>query len=234
MEKEVSRLYLQNTKNKKIKKFLNIIAIYNGGILYEYKITFEGFAGKGNWNFMPRAAFDSVKGFRKKNKSILLRENISVGYHSDGNVMYKSGTNFKPKKHLPIKDVDKPQIFLRVTGFSLSELVPKELKVKLNEVVLPLRNFSSHTKIACIIYMAKGARNINFDPRDKEHFKNSESINLYDEDNNISFSIHFFETNHVGSYVVMIQGKMTAIGRLLQHYRYYFFEAKDFLKRVKF
>lgn len=209
---------------------MNIVSLYKDGELVEYKFTFDGLVSRKDWKLMRGAAFDAVKGFRKTGGVHHLADDISIGYHADGNIMYKSGTNFKPKKHIPFSKLNKPELFLRIVGFTLSELKPKLPEPKSNEALLSLKNFSSHTRIACSIYIGKGQREINFQPTDKNHFKNSESVSLYDSENNISFYLHLYETMHTGSYVIMILDSYTIFRKMVRFIRYYCYEFFDYLR----
>lgn len=232
--REVSRLYLKDTNSDRVSKFINIVAINKNKQFHQYKITFEGLASVGNWTFIREAAVDSVKGFRKLGKSHPLRGTMSVGYHADGNIMYKAeNKNFRPKKHLPISQIKSPEIFLSVIGFSLAELSHLTTAgLKENESLLPIKVSQADEKLACNIYISKGRRHVNFTVEDPGYLKNSQSISLYDDVQDMSFHLHFYRTHHQKGIVVTIRPKLGPVGRIRQNILYHYYEWRDYLLSI--
>ncbi len=232
--REVSRLYLQDTNSDRVSKFINIVAIDKNKQFHQYKITFEGLAGVANWTFMHEAAIDTVKGFRKLGKTRPLRGTMSVGYHADGNIMYKAeNKNFRPKKHRPISQIKSPEMFLSVIGFSLAELSRLTTAgLKENESILPIKVSRADEKLTCNVYISKGQRHFNFTVKDTGYFKNSQSLSLYDDVQDISFHLHFYRTRHDKSIVVTIRPKLGLVGRIRQNILYYYYEWQDYFLSI--
>jgi len=121
---EVSRFYLKLDGVHSAKKFINVVAIRNKvNELFEFKVTFEGIKSNVEWNMLRNAILDSTYGLIRGQSSKKYFGELSVGYHSDGNVMYKIGSNFYPVKYSKISKIKKPKLFLRISGFCVSDLL---------------------------------------------------------------------------------------------------------------
>ncbi len=224
-KREISRIYLSSYRRKKTKKFLNIVALYKEGKLLEFKFTFEGLPKEGFWSLVKDTVVDSTAGVLKSGNTYKLEKGIEIGYHADGNIMYKSGTNFKPKKNLAFdKLTEKPNKFMTILGFTLSSLIPETNEKKENKAVLEL-DYSSHDKISCIFFISKGKNNYNFEPDKVKSFTKPSTINLHDDSSDTSFHLFFHSTDssHLG---VIIEQERTFFRRIYYYILSHFYSLK--------
>jgi len=222
---EVSRICLAN-KAGRPRKFVNIVAIYKEGKFFEFKITFEGIEKTVPWMFVEGGVTDVNRGLRSFQRKTDVTGAVSIGYHADGNVMYKSGGgNSKPIKHYPVASIPKVTHFLRLFGFSLSDLEPAGQSNKANTSVLVLENYSDKTRVACDIYISRGQGGVNFAPEDPKTFRNSKSISLYEEREDVGFHLHFYRTDATAFHVMVMKKGWRA--RLASLLRYTWLQWKD-------
>ena len=230
-EENVLRLYLQNSEGT-THKFLCIRSIYKRGKFFEYKFIFSGFPKNTMWNVSPNSVIDSVKGIRKSTSSHPFGSNLTVGYHADGNIMYKTDRNTKPKSKIPFHKISKPTQFLDIVGLSFPHLIQENPRGSKGYSVLELNGTDPNQRFSCSFYIQKGEREVNFIPKDSSTFKESQSFSFYDENEDVSIYLHTYSSLHKTEPVVVIRRR----GFFFEIYRtslYYLYEFKDsFLRRT--
>lgn len=166
---------------------------------------------------------DAFNGLLESKKIFENEGTFSVGYHQDGNIMYNiGGKNFKPISHIPIAKLKSPKLFLRISGFSLDNLIAVKNE-NTNATTVNLNNFSSTSFINCDIYISTGKSQLDFiiNNNNKKVFRNSQSVSLDDEDQNVSLHFHFYRSNHGGAFVVLIKkGFFAKIYRTCLYFKY--------------
>lgn len=230
---DVSRIYLQNKSGNK-RRLLNIIGIRSeDGTPFEYKITFEGLKIEGNWVYVEKGVLDAINGIQSFKNKRKVEGTLSIGYHKDGNVMYKIGErNFKPYKHAPINKLGKAVLFLRIAGFSLDELANGGNQNKENSSIITLLNYSDKTPIVCDLYISTGPTDLNFILPKESLFKDTESISLHDEKEKVSLHFHFYKAAAKGVHIAIVKGGFWA--RLARAKLYYWLLVKRwFAKKLQ-
>jgi hypothetical protein len=141
MASDKTRFYIKIDGSFLIKRFINVMSITDsGGKIQQFKITFEGIKPYQDWTFAGNAVADSISGVRSIKSKYPHTGEISVGYHSNGNVLCKlENKNFKPTRYPPIDKIRKAVFFLRMSGFCLDNLEKASSKKdKVNEQTITL------------------------------------------------------------------------------------------------
>lgn len=199
--RETTRLYIKIDRTDSLRRFVNVVALHKEGRPYEYKVTFEGIKGNTQWTLLRNAIADARIGIRRIQDASLHEGEISVGYHADGNVMVKVGSNFKPCKYPTIDKLKKPRLFLRVSGFSVSDLHPVKKLGKEHEQTIVLFGISKRSHLTCDFYLSR--KGFGVSDGDPLIFKAGKTYGFTDSTSNLSLHIHIYKTQTPDFYVVV-------------------------------
>ncbi len=228
---EISRFYLKADKSQHMKRLINLMVIRDSsGKLFEFKITFEGIKGLNDWIYMENAVADSLYGIRDVKRTRPLNGNLSVGYHADGNVMYKLAKNMRPEKYPPVSEIAKPEFFLRISGFCLDNLHHVNGGKKPNEQIITLAGFSNKTLMTCDFYVSNHKWGVS--PGNEAVFKGTQVFAFHDSGTGLALNVHFYKTDKPEFYIVVPSRKiLKKISRYFTYFWYRFVQPANALRK---
>lgn len=203
------RVLIKFDRKRIIKRLVNIQVIYKDNKFFEYKITFDGFSSASH-KFIKGGVIDSVKGILKQGKENRLRGFLEIGYHRNGNTFYKDigGLgNFSKIVYPSIDDIKKPMLFLRIIGLNFKNILSIANLVPSDKPII-LKNFSTDSFMACDFYLSKrfspkGKRYVIRPPKKRNKYKNFQTFQFEDKNNEVDLHLVFYSSNVREIYVML-------------------------------
>ncbi len=192
-EKEIARIVFELQGIKR--RFVNIVSLKN-----QYKITFDGFRQNKPYAISSNAMLGSVGLVSMGKISNTHQGEISVGYHEDGNVMFKFGSkNQIWAKKYPFKNIPngKSSRFLTI-GLMFDHLKIYE-KTKAEPINFQGR-LDTNDFIQCDFYLCNKHTTV----KGTDKHVNDEMLFFEDPERDLNLFIHFYNVKPHHTFYIAI------------------------------